>query len=118
MVLEGMLSPDDPRISASADWGEFRQQIFLTRSREAAKNAKNAKNAKEFFRAFHALRTRNLFGDDDQISSHSSRSSRSSHETHFSATQLRHRGADVAGTGDGRRYADNRNYSGIKPNRQ
>jgi hypothetical protein len=30
-------------MGASAVRGEFRQQIFLTRSREAAKNAKNAK---------------------------------------------------------------------------
>jgi hypothetical protein len=30
-------------VGASAVWGEFRQPIRLTRSREAAKNVKNAK---------------------------------------------------------------------------
>jgi hypothetical protein len=65
MVLEGMLSPDDPTISASAAWGEFRQQIFLTRSRK--------ERERNFFVLFMFFAREKFFGDDDQISSRSSR---------------------------------------------
>jgi hypothetical protein len=44
--------------SASATKRKFRQQIFLTRSREAAKNAKNAE--KKLFMDFPRLRMRKI----------------------------------------------------------